>query len=80
MKKSPFIESMRTVMRTKRYNLKTEKAYLHWIRRFIFFNGKRHSQEMAELEVEQFLTYLAITKKVSPSTQNQANWWLTTTV
>ncbi len=37
MKKSPYIESMRTVMRTKRYNLKTEKAYLHWIRLFIFF-------------------------------------------
>jgi hypothetical protein len=53
MKKSPFIESIRTVMRTKRYSLKTEKAYLHWIRRFIFFNGKRHPQEMAELEVEE---------------------------
>ncbi len=64
MKKSSFIESMRTVMRTERYSLKTEKAYLHWIRRFIFFNGKRHPHEMAELEVEQFLTYLAITKKV----------------
>ena len=63
---------MRTVMRTKRYSLKTEKAYLHWIRRFIFFNSKRHPQEIAELEVEQFLTYLAITKTVSPTTQNQA--------
>ncbi len=54
MKRSPFIESIRTVMRTKRYSLKTEKTYLHWIRRYIFFNGKRHPQEMAELEVGSF--------------------------
>ncbi|MEO9945040.1 MAG: phage integrase N-terminal SAM-like domain-containing protein [Paraglaciecola sp.] len=42
MSKSPFIESIRLIWRTKRYSLKTEKAYLHWIRRFIYFNGKRH--------------------------------------
>lgn len=72
MSKSPFIESIRLILRTKRYSLKTEKAYLHWIRRFIYFNGKRHPKDMGELEVEQFLTHLAITLKVSPSTQNQA--------
>ncbi|WP_133470275.1 integron integrase [Paraglaciecola marina] len=72
MPKSPFIESIRFILRTKRYSLKTEKAYLHWIRRFIYFNGKRHPKDMGELEVEQFLTHLAITLKVSPSTQNQA--------
>ena len=72
MAKSPFIESIRIILRTKRYSLKTEKAYLHWIKRFICFNGKRHPKDMGELEVEQFLTHLAITLKVSPSTQNQA--------
>jgi integron integrase len=72
MPRSPFIESIRAVLRTKHYSLQTEKAYLHWIRRFIYFNGKRHPKDMGELEVEQFLTYLAIELKVSPSTQNQA--------
>jgi hypothetical protein len=43
---SPFIESIRNVLRTKHYSLKTEKAYLHWIRRFIYFNGKRHPKDM----------------------------------
>lgn len=72
MTRSPFIESIRVVLRTKHYSLKTEKAYLHWIRRFIYFNGKRHPKEMGELEVEQFLTHLAVALKVSPTTQNQA--------
>lgn len=72
MSRSPFIESIRVVLRTKHYSLKTEKAYLHWIRRFIYFNGKRHPKDMGELEVEQFLTHLAIEIKVAPTTQNQA--------
>lgn len=72
MSRSPFIESIRVVLRTKHYSLKTEKAYLHWIRRFIYFHGKRHPKDMGELEVEQFLTHLAIEVKVSPTTQNQA--------
>ena len=72
MSRTPFIESIRVVLRTKHYSLKTEKAYLHWIRRFIYFNGKRHPKDMGELEVEQFLTHLAIEIKVAPTTQNQA--------
>ena len=72
MSKSPFIESIRVILRTKRYSIKTEKAYLHWIRRFIYFNDKRHPKDMGELEVEQFLSHLAIALKVSPTTQNQA--------
>ncbi|WP_448569989.1 integron integrase [Thalassotalea ganghwensis] len=72
MAKSPFIESIRNTLRTKRYSLKTEKAYLYWVRRFIFFHSKRHPQEMGEPEVEYFLTHLAINEKVSPLTQNQA--------
>ena len=65
MFKSPFIESIRVILRTKRYSIKTEKAYLHWIRRFIYFNGKRHPKYIGELEVEQFLSHLAIALKVS---------------
>lgn len=72
MSRSPFIESIRLVLRTKHYSLKTEKAYLHWIKRFILFNDKRHPKDLGNYEVEQFLTHLAIQIKVSPTTQNQA--------
>jgi integron integrase len=50
----------------------TEKAYVHWVRQFILFHDKRHPKEMAEAEVTAFLTHLAVRRKVSASTQNQA--------
>jgi hypothetical protein len=51
---------------------RTEQQYLFWIRRFILFHGKRHPSDMATREVEDFLTHLAVDRKVSASTQNQA--------
>ena len=72
MTKSPFIESIRNILRVKRYSLQTEKAYLYWIRKLIFFHNKRHPRDMTESDVELFLTHLAINEKVSPLTQNQA--------
>jgi len=59
-------------MRTRHYSKRTEQTYVHWIKRFIFFHKKRHPVEMAEAEVNQFLTHLAVKEKVSASTQNQA--------
>ncbi|NJN24422.1 MAG: integron integrase, partial [Acaryochloridaceae cyanobacterium RL_2_7] len=56
----------------KHYSYRTEQSYLEWIRRFILFHGKRHPKDMAEAEVESFLTHLAIDKNVAASTQNQA--------
>jgi site-specific recombinase XerD len=50
----------------------TEKQYLYWIRNFVRYHKKRHPREMGTLEVEQFLSYLAIQREVAPSTQNQA--------
>jgi len=50
----------------------TEKAYVHWIKRFIFFHNKRHPAEMREREIGQFLSSLATESHVSASTQNQA--------
>ena len=50
----------------------TEHAYVHWIRRFILFHGKRHPAEMGALEVEAFLTHLAVQGQVAASTQKQA--------
>jgi len=59
-------------MRTRRYSLRTEQAYLDWIRRFILFHGKRHPRDMGEPEIAEFLTHLATERNVSASTQNQA--------
>ncbi len=63
---------MRAVLRVNHYSARTEEAYVGWIRRFILFHGKKHPREMGTLEVELFLTHLAVGEKVSSSTQKQA--------
>lgn len=59
-------------MRARRYSLRTEQAYLGWIRRFILANGRRHPRELGGAEVEEFLSRLAVEGRVAASTQNQA--------
>ena len=66
------LDRVRNKIRVKHYSLRTEQAYLDWIKRFILFNGKRHPVELGAGEVEAFLTYLAAVRNVSASTQNQA--------
>ncbi|OGB92016.1 MAG: integrase [candidate division NC10 bacterium RIFCSPLOWO2_02_FULL_66_22] len=66
------LDQVRERIRVKHYSLRTEDAYLHWIRRFIFFHGKRHPREMGAPEAEAFLSHLATAGRVAPSTQNQA--------
>jgi site-specific recombinase XerD len=56
----------------KRYSIRTEQAYVDWIRRFILFHQKRHPDEMGENEIAAFLTHLAVNRVVAASTQNQA--------
>lgn len=63
---------MRHVLRTRHYSYRPEEAYLAWIKQFIFFHHKRHPQTMNVPEIQQFLTYLAVNRQVSASTQNQA--------
>lgn len=59
-------------LRVLHYSLRTEKSYVDWIKRFIWFHGKRHPREMGAAEVEAFLSDLAVSRNVSASTQNQA--------
>jgi integron integrase len=59
-------------IRARHMSLRTEKTYLHWIRRFIRFHDRRHPRSMGVMEVEEFLTSLAVKNQVSASTQNQA--------
>jgi integron integrase len=70
--KLKFMEQCREVMRFHRLALRTEEAYLQWIKRFIFFQGKRHPKDLGEAEVKAFLTHLAADRLVAASTQNQA--------
>jgi integron integrase len=63
---------MKEALRSRHYSRRTEQTYLHWVRRYIFFHEVRHPAEMAEPEINAFLTHLAVNDKVSASTQNQA--------
>ena len=72
MKGSPFMRQVKDVIRTRQYSYSTEKTYLGWIYRYIVFHQKRHPAEMGGKEVADFLTYLAVERRVSASTQNQA--------
>ncbi|WP_374012729.1 integron integrase [Pseudoxanthomonas koreensis] len=65
-------DEVRRKLRVHHYSLRTERAYLGWIRRFILANGRRHPREMGGREVEHFLSQLAVQGKVAASTQNQA--------
>lgn len=60
------------VRRTKHYSPRTEKSYVHWIGRYLRFHGGRHPLEVAESDLNRFLSDLAITRKVAAATQNQA--------
>ncbi|WP_305805343.1 integron integrase [Stenotrophomonas sp. YIM B06876] len=66
------LDQVRQQIRVRHYSIRTEQAYLGWIRRFILANGKRHPSEMGALEVEAFLSGLATEGNVSAATQNQA--------
>ncbi|HEY7729240.1 MAG TPA: integron integrase [Candidatus Eisenbacteria bacterium] len=63
---------MRAGIRARHYSRRTERAYVAWIRKFVLFHGKRHPTELGEQEISAFLTHLAVSAKVSASTQNQA--------
>lgn len=69
---SPFMEALRADMRLRGYSIRTEKSYLHWVRRYIFFCNKRHPSECGNVEVKAFLTYLATERNVAVNTQKVA--------
>ena len=70
--KPKLLDQVRQAIRTRHYSYMTEKAYVGWIKRFIFFHNKRHPAEMGEAEIARFLSSLASDFHVSASTQNQA--------
>jgi integron integrase len=70
--KPKLLDQVRDKIRLKHYSIRTEQAYVDWIKRFILFQHKRHPAEMGAAEVEAFLTHLAVAGKVAAATQNQA--------
>ena len=66
------LDQVMAKMRVNHYSLRTEKSYIDWIKRYIWHFDKRHPKDMGAEQVEVFLTYLAVERNVSASTQNQA--------
>jgi len=66
------LDQVRDRIRRLGYAKRTELSYVHWIKRYIVFHGKRHPKEMGKMEVEAFLTALAVERNVAASTQNLA--------
>jgi integron integrase len=66
------LDQLRQAVRARHLSERTEEAYVYWTRRYILFHGKRHPNAMGPSEVKSFLIYLAVHRKLGPSTQNQA--------
>ena len=66
------MEQVRAEIRARHYSRRTEDAYVHWIRRFIVFHGRRHPRDLGAPEISAFVTWLAVKQHVAASTQNQA--------
>lgn len=66
------LDQVRAKIRLKHYSIRTEEAYAEWVKRYVLFHGKRHPRDLGAAEVEAFLSHLAVERRVSASTQNQA--------
>src|SRR5262245_15137544 len=66
------LDRVRDAIRRKHYSRRTEETYIHWIKRFIYYSGKRHPAQMGAAEVTAFLNHLATDRHVASATQNQA--------
>jgi integron integrase len=70
--KPKLLDQVRDAIRLKHYSIRTEQSYIEWIRRYIYFHNKQHPADMDARHISSFLTYLAVQRKVTSSTQNQA--------
>ncbi|MEW8286418.1 MAG: phage integrase N-terminal SAM-like domain-containing protein, partial [Candidatus Thiodiazotropha endolucinida] len=60
VKKPMLLEVVRQRLRLRDYSIRTEKSYIHWVRRFVRFHNRRHPKELGKQEIEAFLTHLAV--------------------
>jgi integron integrase len=66
------VDRVRDALRARHYSIRTEEAYVAWIKRFVRFHGMRHPRELGEAEINAFLTHLAVDDRVASATQSQA--------
>lgn len=66
------LDRVREQLRYLHYSLRTEQAYVYWVRGFVRFHGMRHPREMGAVEVQQYLAWLSVDRHVSVSTHRQA--------
>ncbi len=59
MSESPFLQSVESFMRMRRYSRRTISTYLHWVKYFILFNNKQHPRDLEDKEIERFLTFFS---------------------
>ncbi|MCC5797032.1 MAG: integron integrase [Methylophaga sp.] len=69
MTQSPFLKSIADFMMVRNYSFRTIDSYVYWIKYFIVFNGKQHPSQLGDVEIERFLTHLAVDRQVAQSTQ-----------
>lgn len=72
MRRSPFLQSIESFMRVRRYSKRTISSYLYWIKYFILFHDKQHPKDLGDAHIEQFLSFLATERNVSAGTQAMA--------
>jgi site-specific recombinase XerD len=66
------LQQVRHAVKLRGYSARTEKTYVHWVRRFVLFHSRRHPITMGDAEIREFLTHLAVDRRMAPATQNQA--------
>ncbi|BCD61515.1 integron integrase [Nitratiruptor sp. YY08-26] len=71
-KRKKLLDILKEKIIFKGYSRATEKSYIYWNKEYILFHNKKHPKDMGKIEIEEFLTHLAVNKNVSPTTQNQA--------
>lgn len=72
MSEPRLLDRVRDAIRTRHYSYRPEQAYVYWVKDFVRFHGLRHPEQMGEVEIAQFLSHLAVRRRVAASTQNQA--------
>ncbi len=72
MSSPKLLDQVRQYCRVRHYSMATEKAYLYWIKRYIYFHGKKHPASLGATQVKEYLNFLANVRNVAASTQNQA--------
>src|SRR5437016_11256667 len=72
LRRPRLLDQVHEAIRRRYFSRRTEEAYVHWIKRFIYFSGRRHPAALGEAEVTGFLNHLAVERGVAAGTQNQA--------